>query len=107
MFRGDLYTLLTRFRLFNVEIIDRIGPANGYQETSRFSLLFFRSVPFDCSIDNYPDYDQHREPITRAVLFISIIHGGFAPFNAPPPLFPQLPRAAAAAVPHLELAGFT
>lgn len=108
MFCGDLYTLRTRFRLFNVEIIERMGPSIGYQETFLLPPLpLFRSVLLDRSIDNYPDYDRHREPITRTVLFISIIHGGFAPFNAPPPLFSQLPRAAAATEPHLEPPGFT
>lgn len=83
----------------SISTVSRLSPDHFFLH----SLLVFIALLPSTVNRQLPDYDQHREPITRSPVFISIIHRGFAPFNAPPPLFLKLPPAAAATRPHLEL----
>lgn len=110
MSRHVIYTrfAVRRFRLFNVEIIGHVAHRENLNPLPSSSLLFLlllSSCPFlslrPRSIDNYADYDQHREPITAADRFHFHNSRRFR-FNAPPTLsFLKLPTAAAAT--HLEL----
>lgn len=124
MSRDVIYThfAVRRFRLFNVEIIGHVRgcpPGKPYRSytlslslsdprSSRlFLLLLLSSCPFlslrPRSIDNYADYDQHREPITAADRFHFHNSRRFRPpfQRATDALFLKLPTAAAAT--HLEL----
>lgn len=98
MFRRDLcspriYT--RRFRLFNVEIIERIGPTNTRKRsisTDATARSFSAPRPAPTADRQLPDYDRHREPITRPVVFISIIHGGIASFQCSAAGFSETPE---------------
>lgn len=117
MSRDVIYTrfAVRRFRLFNVEIIGHVAHRENRTLSHSLSLdrLAFFSPSFSLpvrfyrcprSIDNYADYDQHREPITAADRFHFHNSRRFRPpfQRATDALFLKLPTAAAAT--HLELA---
>lgn len=117
MSRDVIYTrfAVRRFRLFNVEIIGHVAHRENrtlshslsLDRLAFFSPLLLSSCPFlslrPRSIDNYADYDQHREPITAADRFHFHNSRRFRPpfQRATDALFLKLPTAAAAT--HLEL----